>query len=97
MYINTTDGGALLDTCTVEQNGADGIKFVHHEESLRFIDRNTNALDFCTIPTTSSQIFPIVVNFVQDLFSLQPKECRQVGVNRFYLFIYFFGIVIVLK
>ena len=82
VYVNTTDGGVLLDSCTIMQNGADGVKFVHHEEtSMSLVNRNANTMDFCTIPIVSSQTFPIVSNFEQNVFSSQPKECRQVGMT----------------
>lgn len=78
IFINSTVGGALIESCTIEQNGADGIKYVHHEETAYSVERNSNPLDFCTFPTTSSQTYPIHVNFEQNLFSTHPKECHQV-------------------
>ncbi|XP_065210133.1 protein bark beetle-like [Planococcus citri] len=77
VYINSTVGGALLEGCTVEQNQADGVKYVHHEEPVYSVERSHNPLDFCTFPTTSSQTFPITVNFDQSLYAAQAKECHQ--------------------
>lgn len=85
LYVNTTDGGTLVDGCTVEENGADGIKFVHHEEYAPSPDRKTSTLDFCTFPITTIQTFPIVVNVEQNQFSTQVKECYKVcDWNNFY-------------
>lgn len=82
VYVNTTDGGVLLDSCTIMQNGGDGVKLVHHEETtISMVNRNANTMDFCTIPIVSSQTFPIMSNFEQSIFSTQAKECRQVGVR----------------
>lgn len=78
LYVNTSFGGAFLDNCTVEQNGADGIRFVHHEDTYIGADRISSTLDFCTVPITPTQTFPIIVNVEQSASSSVIKDCPKV-------------------
>lgn len=74
LYVNTSMGGVLVDNCIVTENGADGIKYVQHNER---IVSGKDIYDFCTFPTTASQTFPLTVSFHQNLFNPSTKDCSK--------------------
>jgi len=68
----------FLDSCNILENGGDGVRYVHHDgfENTRF-DR-TGIFDFCTFPTTASQIFPVDISVEQSAYVPSEKECTKV-------------------
>ncbi|XP_055592413.1 protein bark beetle-like isoform X1 [Uranotaenia lowii] len=77
IFVNSSYGSTLLDSVTVRENGADGIRYVGHDlRADERIDRS-KVFDFCTLTTTAWQIFPLQLSFEQSQFALSPKECSQ--------------------
>jgi hypothetical protein len=78
IYLNSSSDLTYLNGCTIQENGADGVKFVHHDElaDVRF-DR-TNIVDFCTFPTTTSQTYPISITVEQNKYAPARQECAKV-------------------
>lgn len=75
IFVNSSYGLALFDRCTVNENGDDGIRYIGHDlRSDERTDRNT-IYDFCTLPTTAGQTYPISVSLQQSQFSGVSKEC----------------------
>ncbi|BES98492.1 Scavenger receptor cysteine-rich domain [Nesidiocoris tenuis] len=74
IYVNSSDGGVHIEGGHVAENGADGIRYVGHEFRLK--DRK-NVFDLCTLPTTSSQTFPLLIEMHQSLYSAQRKDCDK--------------------
>lgn len=77
IFVNSSHGLAFFDRCTVKENGDDGIRYVGHD--LRSDERTDRSSlhDFCTLPTTSGQTYPISVSLQQSQFSSVSKECGK--------------------
>lgn len=70
---------AHINNCTVLENGADGIKYVHADERPDDkLDRN-DVYDLCTFPTTASQTFPVTISMEQNKYAPNVKRCPQVS------------------
>lgn len=70
---------AYINNCTVFENGADGIKYVHADERPdEKLDRN-DVYDLCTFPTTTSQTFPVTISMEQNKYAPNIKRCPQVS------------------
>ncbi|CAA9996937.1 unnamed protein product [Nesidiocoris tenuis] len=82
IYVNSSDGGVHIEGGHVAENGADGIRYVGHEFRLK--DRK-NVFDLCTLPTTSSQTFPLLIEMHQSLYSAQRKDCDKIRSMRPFL------------
>lgn len=67
---------ALLDGCLINENGADGVKYVHHD--VKVIENRQENFDLCEFPTTASQTFPINVFVQQNLYSTKEQSCSKV-------------------
>ncbi|KAG8238175.1 hypothetical protein J437_LFUL014051, partial [Ladona fulva] len=77
VYVNSSTGLALIENSIVSENGADGIKYVHHDDIPdRKID-GIEVFDFCTIPTTYSQTFPISIFVEQNQYAPLEKNCDK--------------------
>lgn len=77
IFVNSSNGLAFFDRCTIKDNGDDGIRYVGHD--LRSDERTDRSSlhDFCTLPTTSGQTYPISVSLQQSQFSSVSKECGK--------------------
>ncbi|XP_062547876.1 protein bark beetle isoform X1 [Armigeres subalbatus] len=77
IFVNSSYGSTLLDSVTVSENGADGIRYVGHDlRADERIDRS-KVFDFCTLTTTAWQIYPLQLSFEQSQFALSQKQCAQ--------------------
>lgn len=77
VFVNSSYGLAHFEDCTVSQNGHDGIRYVGHD--LRGDERRDRSSihDFCTLPTTAGQTYPIAVSLVQSQFAGASKDCSK--------------------
>lgn len=77
IFVNSSQGLVQLDGCSVVDNAADGVKYVGHD--LRGTERTDRAsiYDFCTLPTTSGQTYPISLTFSQKYYAGSSKECSK--------------------
>lgn len=77
IFINSSYGLAHFEGCNVLQNGDDGIRYFGHD--LRTDERTdrSSIYDFCTLPTTGGQTYPISISLVQQPHSGTNKECGQ--------------------
>ncbi|EDW76452.2 uncharacterized protein Dwil_GK14651 [Drosophila willistoni] len=91
IFVNSSQGLVNLDGCSVVDNSADGIKYVGHD--LRGTERTDRAsiYDFCTLPTTSGQTYPISLTFTQKYYAGAAKECGKYFFTRsgYYLTLHF--------
>ncbi|XP_043270872.1 protein bark beetle isoform X2 [Venturia canescens] len=77
IYINSSSGLAQIDNCVVLDNGADGIKYIHHDERPDETLQRADVYDLCTFPTTASQTFPITISMEQNKYAPNTKRCPQ--------------------
>ncbi|KAJ4447016.1 hypothetical protein ANN_09004 [Periplaneta americana] len=77
LYINSSSDLTYLNGAIIQENGADGVKFVHHDALEAVQPDRTKTVDFCTFPTTTSQIFPIAITVEQNKYSPAPQECSK--------------------
>lgn len=77
IFVNSSYGFAHFEDCTVRDNGDDGIKYVGHD--LRSDERHDRStiFDFCTLPTTAGQTYPVAVSLKQSQFAGTSKECGK--------------------
>ena len=75
IFVNSSDGGVHVEGGHIAEIGGDGIRYFGHEYVLK--DRK-NVFDLCTLPTTSSQTFPLLIELQQDIYSANRKECEKV-------------------
>ncbi|XP_033235622.1 protein bark beetle isoform X2 [Drosophila pseudoobscura] len=77
VFVNSSQGLVQLDGCSIVDNAADGVKYVGHD--LRGTERKDRAsiYDFCTLPTTSGQTYPISLSFTQKYYAGSAKECGK--------------------
>lgn len=77
IFVNSSHGLVLFDRCTVNENGDDGIRYSGHDlRSDERTDRNS-IYEFCTLPTTAGQTYPISLSLQQSQFSGVTKECAK--------------------
>ncbi|XP_030383875.1 protein bark beetle [Scaptodrosophila lebanonensis] len=91
IFVNSSQGLVQLEGCTVVDNAADGIKYVGHDlRGTERIDR-ASIYDFCTLPTTSGQTYPISLSFTQKYYAGSAKECGKYFFTRpgYYLTLHF--------
>lgn len=75
IFVNSSNGLALFNRVKVMENGDDGIRYTGHDlRSDERTDRNS-IYDFCTLPTTASQTYPISVSLQQSQYATVAKEC----------------------
>jgi len=78
---------ASINNCTVFENGADGIRYVHADERPDDkLDRN-DVYDLCTFPTTVSQTFPVTISMEQNKYAPNVKQCPQVSCSVVVVFV----------
>ncbi|XP_055386247.1 protein bark beetle [Condylostylus longicornis] len=82
IFVNTSSGSAHFEDCNISENGADGIRYVGHD--LRSDERKdrTKIHDFCTLPTTSGQTYPISISVQQSLYAGGQKECSKYFITK---------------
>ena len=72
VYINSSVGRILLSNIKVEENGADGIRFLHFDKQFYSPD------SFCQTPNLGrSQVFPIRYSYQQSSSKAPTEECCQ--------------------
>ncbi|KAF6211152.1 hypothetical protein GE061_014267 [Apolygus lucorum] len=74
IFVNSSDGGVHVEGGHIAENGGDGIRYFGHEYILK--DRK-NVFDLCTLPTTSSQTFPLLIELQQDMYTANRKDCEK--------------------
>nr|KAF7437889.1 hypothetical protein H0235_000280 [Vespula pensylvanica] len=77
IYVNSSDGMAHIDECSIQENGADGIKYIHHDERTEDKLDRTGIFDLCTFPSTTSQTFPVTISMEQSKYTPNTKRCPQ--------------------
>ncbi|XP_017468955.1 PREDICTED: protein bark beetle isoform X2 [Rhagoletis zephyria] len=77
VFVNSSQGMVQLEGCNILENVADGVKYVGHD--LRANERMDRAAiyDFCTLPTTSGQTYPITLSFTQKYYAGSEKLCGK--------------------
>lgn len=71
---------AHVSDCSILDNGADGIKYVHFDERPDDKLDRTEVFDLCTFPTTASQTFPVIISMEQSKYAPNMKRCPQVSI-----------------
>lgn len=84
IYVNSSSGMTYIGDCTVLDNGADGIKYVHSDERPDDKLDRTGVYDLCTFPSTASQTFPVTISMEQSKYAPNVKQCSQVSSSRLY-------------
>ncbi|KAK2577430.1 hypothetical protein KPH14_003537 [Odynerus spinipes] len=77
IYVNSSTGMARIEDCSIQENGADGIKYVHHDEPTEDNLDRTDVFDLCTFPSTTSQTFPVTIFMEQNKYTPNTKRCPQ--------------------
>lgn len=77
VFVNSTYGMAKLENCAINENGGDGIRYVGHEININEIHDRSEIFDFCTLPSTASQTFPIQMTIEQSRYSNAERDCNQ--------------------
>ncbi|XP_076628397.1 C-type lectin domain-containing protein bark beetle [Colletes latitarsis] len=77
IYVNSSSGMAHVNECSILDNGADGIKYVHFDERPDDKLDRTEVFDLCTFPTTTSQTFPLIISMQQSKYAPNMKRCPQ--------------------
>lgn len=77
IYVNSSSGMTYVGDCTVHENGADGIKYVHSDERPDDKLDRTGVYDLCTFPSTASQTFPVTISMEQSKYAPVVKQCPQ--------------------
>ncbi|EFN78073.1 Lysyl oxidase-like protein 4 [Harpegnathos saltator] len=77
IYVNSSSGMTYIADCTVLDNGADGVKYVHSDERPNDKLDRIGLYDLCTFPTTASQTFPTTIFMEQSKYALNVKQCPQ--------------------
>jgi hypothetical protein len=77
IFVNSSYGAAMIENSQINENGADGIRYVGHD--LRFDERTdrSDLREFCTLAITASQTYPIELQAEQTEYSASTKECEQ--------------------
>ncbi|XP_063235879.1 protein bark beetle isoform X2 [Bacillus rossius redtenbacheri] len=77
LHVNSSTGMVLLEGCLVTENGGDGVRYVRHDPDLtRGVDRSA-MYDFCTLPTTAGQTFPVEFTVEQSARNPSEKTCTK--------------------
>jgi hypothetical protein len=78
IYMNSSTGQAHIHNCVIEDNEADGIKYVHHDERPDDRADRADVYDLCTFPRTASQTLPVTISLEQSKYAPNQKRCPQV-------------------
>lgn len=78
IFVNSSFGAAMIENSNINENGADGIRYVGHD--LRFDERTdrSDVRDFCTLAITAGQTYPIELQVEQNEFAPTQMECEQI-------------------
>ena len=78
VFVNSSFGSAMIENSNINENGDDGIRYVGHD--LRFDERTdrTDVRDFCTLPSTAGQAYPLELQVEQTEYSASNMECEQI-------------------
>ncbi|KAH9406143.1 hypothetical protein TYRP_013745 [Tyrophagus putrescentiae] len=72
LFLNASVGRVLLSGLEIEANGADGLRFVHHDKPFYSTD------SFCQTPNLGhAQVFPVRYTHQQDAYNAPTEECCQ--------------------
>ncbi|XP_044255606.1 protein bark beetle isoform X2 [Tribolium madens] len=83
IFVNSSQMLTHIDGCTINENGGDGVRYVHGEERPdERIDRY-GFDDFCNLAIVSSQTFPLQLFAEQTIFHNQIKSCDKVFSTRY--------------
>lgn len=78
VYVNTSSGSVLLDSCTVSDNGQEGIKYVFHDALPDETGDNVVAThDLCTSASTSNPVYPLPILAESSLESITKARCEK--------------------
>ncbi|XP_055855042.1 protein bark beetle isoform X1 [Episyrphus balteatus] len=77
VFVNSSYGSVKMDGCVIVDNAADGIKYVGHDLRPDLRTDRATIHDFCTLPTTSGQTFPISLSMHQKFYVGAAKECGK--------------------
>uniref|UniRef100_T1IJ76 SRCR domain-containing protein n=1 Tax=Strigamia maritima TaxID=126957 RepID=T1IJ76_STRMM len=74
VFINSSTGRARIHNCTIINNGADGIRYVHHDPIIEPLSS-----DFCAISSLdTSQSYPTTLSMRQQGTNPSNKSCKKV-------------------
>ncbi|KAL5280481.1 hypothetical protein ACFFRR_004453 [Megaselia abdita] len=82
VFINSSYGLAHLENANIRENGDDGVKYVAHDLKPEDIRSRTTIFDFCTLPITSSQTYPVSILVTQNFYATNSKECGKYFITR---------------
>ncbi|KAL1117916.1 hypothetical protein AAG570_004229, partial [Ranatra chinensis] len=74
IFVNSSDGGVLLEKCTVSENRGDGVRYISHDHWPK---NRKDILDLCSLPTTATQTFPIMIALQQSSIIASRKDCNK--------------------
>ncbi|XP_050673785.1 protein bark beetle isoform X2 [Leptidea sinapis] len=77
VYVNSTYGMTKIENCFIHDNGGDGIKYVVHELNIDERFDRAEVFDLCTLASTPSQTFPILMSIEQSRYSNMERNCHQ--------------------
>ncbi|XP_038215102.1 protein bark beetle isoform X2 [Zerene cesonia] len=77
VYVNSTYGMTRIENCLIHDNGGDGVKYVVHEMNIDERFDRAEVFDLCTLASTPSQTFPIVMSLEQSRYSNMERDCHQ--------------------
>ncbi|CAH1173589.1 unnamed protein product [Phaedon cochleariae] len=83
VFINSSYGSAHVDSCSVSQNGGDGIRLVRSEERPEERADRNGFNDFCQLASASSQTFPLHLFAEQTVFLNKQVNCNKVFTTRY--------------
>ncbi|XP_014255547.1 protein bark beetle [Cimex lectularius] len=74
IFVNSSDGGLNIENSQISENDGDGVRYFGHEYR---ISNRKNVYDLCTLPTTTTQTFPLIVALQQNVYSANQKDCNK--------------------
>ncbi|XP_075153568.1 C-type lectin domain-containing protein bark beetle isoform X2 [Haematobia irritans] len=77
VFVNSSQGYVHLSGCNVQDNAGDGVKYVGHDLRVNERPDRSSIYDFCTLPTTSGQTYPLTLSFTQKFYAGSAKECSK--------------------
>lgn len=76
VFVNSSYGLVDVSDSVVNENGADGVKYVHNEERPDENPDRSDLTDLCLLPVTSGQTYPIQIFVEQKKKNLIKKVCQ---------------------
>lgn len=83
VFINSSYGSTEIFGCVVNENGADGIRYIHAEERPDERPDRLGYSDFCQLAVASGQTYPVQVFAEQSIFQTRGQECSKVFTTNF--------------